>query len=959
MADAVSLTCTEDGASKFWSGSVKGKTLATRWGKIGTAGQAKEETFASAAEAKASLQKQAAAKRQKGYVDAALPPSPLAASTPAAVKAASPKKGGPTLKPAKAKRAPAPSAARAATAFVVATASKSALSTWLRDPTRSGDELASAVGRFPETDRLIAAHNNTGADVLSTLSHSKDRSTRAKVAANAVTPLEDFLRLGQQFPDEFMGNLQLDILLLENPALLQSLPEALLLRVLKRESCPEGFLTFAAGMASEKIQLGVAMNPKAPAAAIALLRKSTHAAVRASLPEKFAKLGTKDPEEEFREEVRKRLAKLTLDEVKEAWGKGHIGLPQFPQLRLEVKLHLAEWDLTRGILKPLAQNPNMPAALLDALAQYADSGVRAAVAHNRSTSVPLLEIMAKDADRYVRSSVAKNPSTPVALLPALSKDEEGWVRSSVAQNPNTPVALLEALAKDMDRSVRGSVAENPNTPVVLLAALGKDKYLRVLSSVAENPNTPVALLEALLAALAKDGDKYDRSSVAKNPNTPVAVLETLAKDKDKDVRRSVAENPNTPVAVLKALTKVSSARDSVAGNPNTPVALLNALAKDKKWTIRRSVAKKPNTPAALLEALAKDEDSSVRSSVAENPSTPVALLEALAKDKEWYVRSSVAKNPNTPVALLEPLAKDKDKDAYVRSSVAENSNTPVALLKALAKDKGWDVRLYVARNPNTSVAVLEALAKDESVYESRFVRCSVAGNPSTPVASLAALAKDNDYDVRVSVAENPNSPAALLEALAKDEYYTVRIAVASNPNTPETAMMQLASDCMTDRRHSTYPVRERLASNPAATPAVLEKMYADIVGFARLLEDEPLRVPAIAEQRARSDENIRSALDTGNFLFTPNKDPNGAVLSRNPIAVLMALCSGAFVEPARIARISGSTDWLVRAAVARNPGTPPNLVKKLGADAHPLVRALVSARSKPPNIDGAVPGTHA
>jgi hypothetical protein len=36
----------------------------------------------------------------------------------------------------------------------------------------------------------------------------------------------------------------------------------------------------------------------------------------------------------------------------------------------------------------------------------------------------------------------------------------------------------------------------------------------------------------------------------------------------------------------------------------------------------------------------------------------------------------------------------------------------------------------------------------------------------------------------------------------------------------------------------------------------------------------------------------------------------------------------------------GSTDWLVRAAVARNAGTPPNLVKKLSADAHPLVSAL-------------------
>jgi len=66
---SIDLECIEDGSSKFWSGSVKGKTLTTRWGKIGTAGQSKAESFASAADAEQSLTKQAAAKRKKGYMD--------------------------------------------------------------------------------------------------------------------------------------------------------------------------------------------------------------------------------------------------------------------------------------------------------------------------------------------------------------------------------------------------------------------------------------------------------------------------------------------------------------------------------------------------------------------------------------------------------------------------------------------------------------------------------------------------------------------------------------------------------------------------------------------------------------------------------------------------------------------------------------------------------------------------
>ena len=61
----------------------------------------------------------------------------------------------------------------------------------------------------------------------------------------------------------------------------------------------------------------------------------------------------------------------------------------------------------------------------------------------------------------------------------------------------------------------------------------------------------------------------------------------------------------------------------------------------------------------------------------------------------------------------------------------------------------------------------------------------------------------------------------------------------------------------------------------------------------------------------------------------------------------MALCAGPFIEPARLVKVVVSTDWLVRAAVARNPGTPPNLIKKLSADTHPLVAALAKRALAP------------
>ncbi len=69
------LTCTEGGSSKFWEGQAEGASLTVRFGKIGTDGQTKPKTFASAAAAEKELQKLIKEKLGKGYVEA--PQTPL------------------------------------------------------------------------------------------------------------------------------------------------------------------------------------------------------------------------------------------------------------------------------------------------------------------------------------------------------------------------------------------------------------------------------------------------------------------------------------------------------------------------------------------------------------------------------------------------------------------------------------------------------------------------------------------------------------------------------------------------------------------------------------------------------------------------------------------------------------------------------------------------------------------
>jgi predicted DNA-binding WGR domain protein len=61
------LVCTENGANKFWEGSVDGRTLRVRFGRMGTAGQSKGKELATPEAAERELARLVAEKRRKGY----------------------------------------------------------------------------------------------------------------------------------------------------------------------------------------------------------------------------------------------------------------------------------------------------------------------------------------------------------------------------------------------------------------------------------------------------------------------------------------------------------------------------------------------------------------------------------------------------------------------------------------------------------------------------------------------------------------------------------------------------------------------------------------------------------------------------------------------------------------------------------------------------------------------------
>jgi predicted DNA-binding WGR domain protein len=836
----------DDNSSKFWEITQTFNTVTVRYGKTGTNGQTQEKALADTAAAGKHVAKLIAEKLGKGYVEQGNAPV-IGADAQAAPELPVEK----ALKPG----------ADSETQKVSAKAAKAqpAKSAKPKNPAQDLEAapecLMALLDKDDATNRLLAKHPRASAELLEKLSHSSDQATRRAVAGNPNTPPQIYVRLGQQFPKEFLANPMLDLLLMENPVLMVEVPEALLIRLLKQADCPTSLLAWAAGHPEAKVQLAVAMNAQAPEHALIKLRLSEHAAVLESVDAKSQSVSDQDPEKAFDHAVRERLASMTHAELDEAWSSGDIGLPQWSVLPLTFRL---------------AKATNSDALSPEAIARVL-----------RDTDRTLSDIRAVLPKYQYWGEVANSLATPgsvkVELLEAMSKDTVTNVRREVAESTFAPAHVLENLSKDSDYMVRYSVGRNPATPKIVLDTLSKDADISVRANVGSNCSSPVAVLEAL----ANDSHSFVQRRVSLNPSTPNDVkcrlLEHLSNDQDVEIRREVAANTAAPAHVLAALGKDSESqvRREVAKNSIVPRGLLELLAEDYDPGVLAAVSLNPMTPVHSLEVLSRDLGDLIRHNVSANPSTPVHILELLAVDSDGGVRRGVAGNPSTPVTLLEKLATDRD--STVKTAVVGNPNTPLsALLKLLAAAKTLDMRLALADQANRSPKVVSALWSDTDEDRRRDVRSRVIRCKRLTQETLAEM---------VTWAERESDLTALLE----------------HPNLSDKSV-------------------ESIAGKLLATPATDSAWYQG--------------------ELAKATSELRKAAQEKTVLFYPGKDPAKAVLAKRPMATVMALCAGAVIEPSRLVKVVGSTDWLIRAAVARNRGTPPNLIKKLSADAHPLVAAL-------------------
>ncbi|WP_161768762.1 variant leucine-rich repeat-containing protein, partial [Picosynechococcus sp. NKBG042902] len=269
----------------------------------------------------------------------------------------------------------------------------------------------------PKLQEFVAANSAAPKSLLQHLAETGTEAVKKCCAANPNTPKETLLRLAANFPEEFVGNPVFNLLRLENPQLLQDLPQKGLQKLLAKADVEVDIVRSLAAHPDPEIAVPakchlhstITINPAWESEALAN-RLSNIKGGRAKY-------------KEYKNEI------LVL-----IWNGTAAENIQF--LPVEMRARVAE-------------NPNCPLELLQQLAHDKNELVRAKVAENPNCPPALLQKFAHD-DKFVRTGVAKNPNCSPALLQQLASDENENVRAEVAQNQNCPPALLQQLAHDDD-----------------------------------------------------------------------------------------------------------------------------------------------------------------------------------------------------------------------------------------------------------------------------------------------------------------------------------------------------------------------------------------------------------------------------------------------------------------------------------------------------------------------------
>lgn len=533
-------------------------------------------------------------------------------------------------------------------------------------------------------------------------------------------------------------------------------------------------------------------------------------------------------------------------------------------------------------------------------------------AKNPNASPETLSMLAKDSSYRTRMAVAKNPNTPLNTLRLLAKDREVKVRESVSKNVSITEDIIEMFLENEDPNgdILGGLAKNPSIPSKLLYQFA-ELSLQALQGVAENPSAPPDLLHSI--AKKKSSTLYIRKLVAKNSSITQRTVDLLSNDKEPKVRAAIAGNPKCDESTLRSLASDADlgVRLNVAKSKNATKDILKKIVKDPVIFVAREVIKRNDISHDIISDMLKRNDFESNIVISSGSIATKEDLDKLASNKKWEVRQNVASNENTDPKTLNRLLSDPE--GRVTWKVIENKNTSKeAILNASGEMKTRYLDYYVKQyNRKIDHGLARILVYDQSSD----VRIALSEVKGLPEDVIIRLSYDGEEDVRGAIgALGRGVPDKVMKRLAQDKSPNVRLYISKRKDlTPDVVRILLK-----DPRDI---IRGRLLSR-----------RDDILDFFDTL----------------SEENKKYVIDNNSSLYFSNPGMKSVVNDPSPsVRVRVAMSNKlASLDENLIRQLSQDEDFNVRGAIAKNVGTPGEILESLSKDPHPGVRIMLALRIK-------------
>lgn len=135
--------------------------------------------------------------------------------------------------------------------------------------------------------------------------------------------------------------------------------------------------------------------------------------------------------------------------------------------------------------------------------------------------------------------VAENPGVPASMLEMMATHPSSTVREGVAANPRTPAAVLLKLRRPgPGHRINGTLAKNPSMPPEVLREMSAKGEVGA-ATLAANP----ALPHDLMLSIARQGDLAARLKLVDHPALTPEALQLLRADESDELKQALAARP--------------------------------------------------------------------------------------------------------------------------------------------------------------------------------------------------------------------------------------------------------------------------------------------------------------------------------------------------------------------------------------------------------------------------------